>query len=668
MAHDQSQTVEPVMTRQLSPRLRAIVTRFAEVACPPGIAADGMAEDLLAEFEALLSALPAGTRMALTGGLVAFDQGARLYLRSRGRRFTRLPAAEAEAYFRNVLARGGGIGSTLQRVKGLVVFCYHELPQVQDQLGYRPDGYLASVARRRLTTYGARLPAQPPAVTGITSGADVTADLRIDCDVVIVGSGAGGATMAAELADAGVDVVIVEEGGYHPTESFSSRTGRALRTLYRDAGAGLALGSPPVLFSEGRCVGGSTVVNGGMSWRTPERVLDRWADEERIPAIRASDMEAHFAKAEARISVALQDPETIGRDSQLLKAGADALGWRIIPNLRNQVHCAGSSNCTNGCPTGAKQSMLVTSIPRALSRGARLFADCRAERITWSGRRATGVEARFTRPGGERGPRLTVTAKVVVAAGGAVQTPALLMRSGIRHPRLGRDLTLHPNAKVVAFFDEEVLGWQGVHQAYQVREFIDDGILLTAVNIAPSLMAMGLPGYGRELGAMMAEYHHMVTAGCLVEDTGSGRVRNVPGLGPQVTYQLTSADAERVVRGTRYVAELMLAAGARRVLLPFAGAPEVRDIAGLKAILDRPVARSGMELFTVHLMGTARMSADPGRGVTDGFGACHGMPSLLVADASLLPTPIGVNPMETIISLVMRNAQHLLEQRERYGI
>jgi choline dehydrogenase-like flavoprotein len=668
MANAQVEADESVTARQLGPRLRAIVARFAEVACPPGIAADGMTGALTAEFQALLFALPAETRAVLTGALVAFDQGARLSPRSRGRRFTRLAAPDAEAYFRNVLARDGAIGSAVRTIKRLIVFCYYELPQVKDQLGYQPDTYMASVARRRLTTYGAQLAASPAAVTGITRGVDVTADLRIDCDVVIVGSGAGGATMAAELADAGIDVVIVEEGGYHPTQTFSSRTGRATRALYRSAGAELALGSPPVLFSQGRCVGGSTVVNGGMSWRTPERVLDRWAAEEGIPAIRAADMEPHFAKAERRISVALQDPETIGRDSQLLKAGADALGWRIIPNLRNQVHCAGSNNCTNGCPTGAKQSMLVTSIPRALGRGARLFADCRAERITWSGRRATGVEARFAGSGGRDGARLTVTAKVVVTAGGAVQTPALLMRSGIRHPRLGRDLTLHPNAGVVAFFDEEVLGWQGVHQAYQVRQFIDDGILLTAVNLAPSLLAMGLPGYGRELAAMMAEYNHIVTAGCLIEDTGTGRVRNVPGLGPQVTYQLTDTDAKRVVQGAGYIAELMLAAGARRVLLPFAGAPEVRDLAGLRAIVDRPVSRAGMELFTVHLMGTARMSADPRRGVTDRFGACHDAPNLLVADASLLPTSIGVNPMETIISLVMRNAQHLVEHRERYGI
>ena len=504
----------------------------------------------------------------------------------------------------------------------------------------------------------------------LTRQSEVTADLRIDCGVVIVGSGAGGATMAAELADAGVDVVIVEEGGYHPTESFTAETGRALRTLYRDGGVGLARGRPPVLFSEGRCVGGSTVVNGGMSWRTPAQVLQRWASEEGIAGISEQDMEPYFAKVESRISVGLQDPETIGKDMQLLKAGADAKGWKIIPNLRNQLHCAGTNNCTNGCPTGAKRSMLVTNVPRALSRGARLFADCRAERITRSGRTVTGIEARFVRPGGHHGPRLTVRSAVVVVAGGAVQTPALLARSGLRSRsgQLGRNLSLHPNAKVIALFDEEVIGWHGVHQAYQVREFMEDGILLTAVNVPPSLIAVGLPAYGRELGKLMASYNHMVTAGCLVEDTGRGRVRNVPGLGLQVSYQLTDRDADRVVRGLALTAELMFAAGARRVLLPFEGAPEVRDLGGLRDLLARPVYKRSIELFTVHLMGTARMSEDRRRGVVDSFGAFHGISGLFVADASLFPGPIGVNPMETILALVIRNAQRLIEQRHRYRI
>jgi choline dehydrogenase-like flavoprotein len=251
-----------------------------------------------------------------------------------------------------------------------------------------------------------------------------------------------------------------------------------------------------------------------------------------------------------------------------------------------------------------------------------------------------------------------------------VQTPALLARSGLksRSGQLGRNLTLHPNAKVIAFFDEEVTGWHGVHQAFQVREFAAEGILITAVNLAPSLIALTLPAHGRELGDLMADYNHMITAGCLIEDTGTGRVRNIPGLGPQVHYQITDEDAARVVRGVALTAEVMFAAGARRVLLPFDGAPEARDPAEVSRVLARPVLKRSIELFTVHLMGTARMSEDPGRGVVDSYGAFHGMRGLFVADASLFPGPIGVNPMETILALVTRNAHRMIEQRDQHGI
>lgn len=508
-------------------------------------------------------------------------------------------------------------------------------------------------------------------LAGLTGQADVAADVRVDCDAVIVGSGAGGATMAAELAEAGIDVVMIEEGGYHPTGSFTAESMRALRTLYRDGGGGMAIGKPSVLFAEGRCVGGSTVVNGGMSWRTPPRVLARWAAAEGITGISEHEMEPFFAAAESRLSVGLQDPETIGRDSELLKAGADARGWEIVPNRRNQLHCAGTNNCNNGCPTGAKRSMLVTSVPRALSRGARLFADCRVERITRSGPSgATGIRGRFVRLGGGRGPALTVRAKVVIVAGGAVQTPALLARSGLRSASglLGRNLSMHPNAIVIAFFDQDVTGWHGVHQAFQVREFAADGIILTANNLAPPMLAAMMPAHGAELGELMAGYNRVVTAGPLVEDTGTGRVRNVPGFGPQVFYQLTDRDAARVVRGVQLTAEAMFAAGARRVLLPFGGVPEVRGVDQLRHLLARPVPKRSMQLYSVHLMGTARMSEDPRRGVVGSYGEFHGVPGLFVTDASLFPGPTGLNPMETVIALAARNARHLIEHRTRYGI
>ena len=173
-------------------------------------------------------------------------------------------------------------------------------------------------------------------------------------------------------------------------------------------------------------------------------------------------------------------------------------------------------------------------MPRALSRGARLFADCRVERITRQGKRATGVEGYFVRPGGHRGPRLSVRAGAVISACGSIQTPALLWRSGFRSPsgQLGRNLSLHPNAKLVALFDDEVYGWQGVHQAYQVRQFMDAGILITAINIPPSLLTLGLPQHGRELGTLMKDYNRMVVAGCLIDNSRTGRVQDAPRYWP----------------------------------------------------------------------------------------------------------------------------------------
>jgi choline dehydrogenase-like flavoprotein len=507
---------------------------------------------------------------------------------------------------------------------------------------------------------------------GLTTQDGIGGELALECGAVVVGSGAGGATVAAELAEAGVDVIMLEEGGYHPTESFTAGTGRALRTLYRDGGGGMAIGRPSVLYAEGRCVGGSTVVNGGMSWRTPAPVLQRWAEQEGLPAIGERDLAPYFEAIESRLSVGPQDPETVGRDSELFRDAARARGWAVVANRRNQRHCAGTNNCSSGCPTGAKQSMLVTSVPRALAAGARLFADVRVDRVLLGRgtRAAIGITGHVVRPGGGRGPGLTVRAGAVVVAGGAIQTPALLVRSGLRPAagQLGRNLSVHPNAVVTAFFDEEVAGWQGVHQAFQVREFTRDGLLLSATNLTPSMLAGILPVYGAELGSLMGDYNRVITAGPLVSDTGTGRVRYLPGFGPQVFYQLTERDAARVVRGVELTARALFTAGARRVLLPFEGAPMVHSPGELGRLLARPVPRRALQLFSIHLMGTARMSADPRRGVTGSFGEFHGVPGLVVADASLFPGPVGINPMETVIALAMRNARRLLDRRDAYGI
>ncbi|MBT8492171.1 MAG: GMC family oxidoreductase [Deltaproteobacteria bacterium] len=491
----------------------------------------------------------------------------------------------------------------------------------------------------------------------------------IDCEVVVVGSGAGGATVAAELAEAGFDVIVVEEGRYFSTRDFTANASDMVRTLYRDAGTTMAVGRPPILYQEGRAVGGSTVINGGMSWRTPERILAEWRESYDVDWLDDDTMNLYFERVERRIHVGHQDPESVGRDNQLLREGAERKGWDVIPNLRNQVHCPGSNNCAFGCPTGAKQSALVSYIPRALHFGARVYSDLRAMEILRRGKRATGVRCHIMDRSYRSAGEVTIRAPIVVVACGSIHTPALLWRSGFKSPsgRLGKNLSLHPNIKVVAVMDQPVRGWEGVHQGYQVREFGDQGIsTLAAVNVPPSILALAMPQYGDELGAMLDQYDHMMIAGALIEDNTTGAVRRAPGGLPVATYELAKRDAAAAVEAARRLSELLFEVGAKRVFLPFTGLHEISSPDQLGKIDPATISRESMEVLTVHMMGTAAMGGDRSHAVTDSFGHVYDAEGLVIADASLFPGPVGVNPMETIMALATRNAHYLIENRTRY--
>jgi len=491
---------------------------------------------------------------------------------------------------------------------------------------------------------------------------DLRGETHLQCDAVVVGSGAGGGVIAAELAEAGLDVIVLEEGGYHPTEEFTSEAGAMIRMMYRDAGATMTIGAPPVICTEGRTVGGSTVINGGMSWRTPEHILEKWHAEDQVDQIRMRDLDRHFARVERFISSKYQDPETKSQDNEILIRGADAKGWKWIKNIRNQNHCAGTNNCAWGCPTKAKRSVLVTYLPRALAFGARVYSDCRVEKLLRKGRRVTGVAARVVAEDGSLGDRVYVHARMTISACGAMQTPALLHRSGIKSQskRVGRDLWLHPNTKVQALFDEKVEGWKGVHQAYQVREFADEGFLFAAVNLPPSILAMTVPYYGRQLAQTMQAYDHIVNAGLLLEDSHPGHIRTLFGR-PFAFYDFDDKDAARAQHATALLCDLLFAAGAKKIASPFDGMPDLNSGDDVEKMRTWKVPRQAMELFTVHLMGTARMGGDPTRHVCDSYGKVYGWEGLWVSDASLFPGPIGVNPMETIMALSTRNAERLIE-------
>jgi choline dehydrogenase-like flavoprotein len=496
----------------------------------------------------------------------------------------------------------------------------------------------------------------------VTAGARLDRNHVLRADAVVVGTGAGGATAAARLRDAGLDVLMLEEGALHRTETFTTDPSTMIRRLYRDAGTTMILGNPPIIFAEGRCVGGSTVINGGMAWRTPENVLDRWERDLGLAGLGPRGMEPYFEAAERILHVEPNHEDTFGRNTHLFVRGAEALGWPLARAPRNMRRCVGLNNCALGCPTGAKQAMHVTEVPRALAAGAAMLTGARVDRVLWRGTRAVGVRGRLVGDDGRPGARFEVRAPLVVLAAGARQTPGILRRSRLLARAIGRGLHTHPNAKCVGIFDERIDPWIGTHQAFHVHHFLGEGILIGYAAVPPGLLAAALPGLGAENAEQMAHYNHMLTAATLVDDHTEGRV--VMGLDrqPYMLQTLDDADLERLHRGVALTAELLFAAGARRVLLPFADLPALEGPHELSRIAARPRVRHTIELMTVHIMGTARMAIDPARGATDAAGAVHGVRGLVVADASVLPSSIGVNPQETIVAVTLRNVERWLER------
>jgi choline dehydrogenase-like flavoprotein len=503
------------------------------------------------------------------------------------------------------------------------------------------------------------------AYPNVTTGATVGGDVTLVADAVVVGSGAGGAVAAGRLRDAGLDVLIVEEGGLHRTESFTTNPATMIHRLYRDAGTSMILGRPGIIFAEGRCVGGSTVINGGMTWRTPSRVLERWERELHLDGTGPQGMDPYFVQAERILHAEPNHEDTYGRNTHLFLEGAAKLGWPVARAPRNMRRCVGLNNCALGCPTGAKQSMLVTEIPRTLAAGTALLTDARVDRVLFKGTRAIGIRGRLLDTDGRKRGRFTVHAGLVVLAAGARHTPGILKRSWLLARPIGRGLHTHPNAKVVGLFEERIDPWRGTHQAFHIHHFLEQGILIGYAAVPPGLLAAALPGIGAENAEHMARYNHMLTAACLVEDEGEGRVVLGPDRQPVMLFNLNDTDVATTQRGVKLTAELMFAAGARRVLLPFDDLTALDSPDELAKIDARPRRAAGIELMTVHIMGTARMGNDPRTSATDASGAVHGTEGLVVADASLIPTSVGVNPQETIVALALRNADRWLARRSR---
>lgn len=355
---------------------------------------------------------------------------------------------------------------------------------------------------------------------------------------------------------------------------------------------------------------------------------------------------------------------SLGDDNRIMEAGARKMGWRHEKNTRGQHLCVGCNNCVMGCPTGAKSSTLVTYFPRAQAAGARCATEVRVDQLLMDGGRCVGVQGRAINPRSrQRDKLLTVRARATVIACGAVQTPHLLLRHGLGRPsgQLGRNFLCHPNAKVLALYPFDIKGWQGVSQWGQVRAFRDEGVLFAENMIPPSAIAALQPVHAQPLWELMHRYNQMVLGGVLVEDSTTGRVRRGPLDMAIASYQVTPYDIQRFIAGVQRMARMHFEMGAERIVLPFARrhfADSMDDLRDLEQLVRRP---DDLDLFTVHLMGTARMGTKPRESVVDLSGQLWDLPGCYVSDASLFPTAIGVNPQVTIMALALRIGERLAD-------
>lgn len=500
----------------------------------------------------------------------------------------------------------------------------------------------------------------------IIEGARAPADIEDAADFVVVGSGAGGAVVAAHLAESGRSVIVVEEGRHFSPQTYGRmRPSESLRHMWRDGGTTLAVGlgdTPFINVMMGRCVGGSSVLTGGVCFRTPPSVLQRWSRDLALTDLSEEQMEPYFDDVEHAVHVETVPQAMRSRSTELFDLGARRRGHPLRPLRRNTRGCVGRGRCNFGCPEGAKLSVDQTYLPRALACGARVYTDCRAHHVLVHGSRAAGITGRIL-SGPLRRPAGTfrIRARHVVLAAGAFATPALLLRTGVgrRSGQLGRNLTLHPGFRIMARFDERVNGWNGALQSAFSDRFESEGITLVGLFVPPGVLAATLPGVGPEHTERARLVPHLSVFGGMIHDAGGGRVHHALGK-RWMTYRMSAADRAAIPQLLTHVAETYFAAGAREVYLPVFGlggcdADRFRslDLAALPA--------RKLECTSQHPLGSARMGADADASVVDPDGETWDLPGLFVADGSTVPTSLGVNPQETIMALATRVAWKLRE-------
>ncbi|HEU0014171.1 MAG TPA: GMC family oxidoreductase, partial [Longimicrobium sp.] len=609
------------------------------------------------------------------------------------RPFASLPAARQDAWLRRwETSRAGVLRTAFQGLRRLIISTYYAQPEhlaacgnrgpLHERLPVVPwEGPLPGTPSddepvARGTDWPPRLPLREGVMDAMPS--PVPPLQRLTADVCVVGSGAGGAVAAARLAAAGYGVVVLEEGGlWHPAQ-FTEREAEMTTRLYADAGT-RATDDLSVPMLQGRAVGGSTLVNWLVMLRTPDWVLDEWADEHGAMGMRPAEMAPVFARMEAETHTRIVPDDAHSPANRLLLDGSAALGWSARALSVNAHDCVRSGFCGLGCRYGARRAAAEVYLPRAQAAGARVYANVRVDRVevVERGGRAplkrvlgTVLDAVTGKPSGD----MAVEAPVVVLAGGAVGTPALLQRSGMGGGGVGRFLRLHPTTAVFGRYGREMYQAAGIPLSVIVDEFLRGadgyGFWLEAPPLYPALASVAVQGFGAAHRRVIKAFPNLGSLIVLARD-GAARARSSGGVSVDrrgrvhIRYRLTPADRATLVRGMEALARLHLAMGAEDVATLHVHGRPIRTEADVARIAGWPAGPNQLGILSAHVNGTCRLGTDPRISGCTPDGERFGVPGLYVVDGSLLPTAPGVNPQETIMAMATVIAERIARRHPR---
>ena len=542
----------------------------------------------------------------------------------------------------------GMLRKGFQTFKRLVLF--HEYSLIPDNSEVNPNW-------PRIRYPG---PVVTPEVEKPIAVKEISRSTAIDADVVVIGSGAGGGVVAAELAAAGQHVIVLEKGGYSNESDFDGAEYKAMRDLYEKRGI-LTTEDVGIIVLAGSSLGGGTTINWTASLPTPAHVLSEWETEFGVSGAAGPEWQASLEAVSERINVTTEYSDQ-NRQNSLLREGSEALGysWRTL--ARNVNSCDDCGYCMFGCRFGAKQSTPLTYLQDAHENGTDIITNCYADRLMISEGKVAGVEATVN------GHALRVHSPRVVLAAGSIHSPAFLKRSGLTNSNIGNHLHLHPVPATFGIFDEPVEAWKGTMQSVAVDEFenINDGygFVVEVPPIHPGLVAQGIPWKdAKSHQELMTQVGNMAFFFALVRDRDGGRVDVDAQGNPVLNYTLSKHDTATVVKGAKELVKLMVAAGAQKVGGIYNSAEPVtvssaEDLALFQDHIDqRGYLVNDNPIFSAHQMSSCRMGGKASMAAFNPEGESYEVKNLFIADASALPSAPGVNPMISIMGLAHRNAQ-----------